>query len=510
MIISHIILIFLFPLFKSDIPLIPLKEDNKNQLLIEVCLTKENKIFNMYLDIDTLYTWVPSSESTINFKKVINDKSSDVKIINSNVSLQYENDKKINGNYISTSCTISKYNLNNFNLISVISTYGIYDKNIEGYFSLGYPYSNEAKSYSILYNLKQNNQIDKKVFSIYFDQSNNGFLLLGKTTNEITDKKNYGLCKIDTNFNNNFGHWYCKIKGLLLGKNIVNDQIINFTDENNNKIKFDFKQIKTFFPIIYILKLEQIYFNKLINEGNCNFGIKNNIFTFTCLENKYNELSDLTLVINDDFGLYISKEDLFIYDEEDKEYEFIFYAKDGINEFILGSHIMKKYSMIFNIDDNQVGMYNSKGKIIKLNDKEEEEKRKEEEERKKQEEKRKEEEERKKQEEKRKEEEERKKQEEKRKDEEERKKQEEKRKEEERKKQEEKKQDNPVNPKKEENINQKESDNNKGGFGIIIIILIILILIIFIYRYYKKKKYLSSNYFYKEIFNAGTQLEDKF
>ena len=352
--IFHIIIIFLFSLIKSDIPVISLKEDNKNQLLIEVCLTKENKYFNMYLDIDNLYTWVPSSESTINFKKTINDKSSDVKIINSNVSVQYEKDKKqLNGNFISTSCTISKYNLNNFNLISVISTYGIYDKNIEGYFSLGYPYSNEAKSYSILYNLKKNNQIDKKIFNIYFDESNNGFLLIGKTTNEITDKKNIGLCNIDTNFNDNFGHWYCKIKGLLLGNNILNDQIINFNDDNNNKIKFDYKETKTFFPIIYILKLEQMYFNKLINEGNCNFGIKKEIFTFTCLGNKYNELSDLTLVINDDFGLYISKDDLFIYDEKDKEYEFIFYSKDGINEFILGSHIMKKYSMIFNIDNNQ-------------------------------------------------------------------------------------------------------------------------------------------------------------
>ncbi len=490
MIIPHIILIFLFSLIKSEIPLIPLKEDNKNQLLIEVVLTKESKFFNMYLDIDTLYTWVPSSECKINFKKVLNDKSSDVAIINSNVTLQYENEHKINGNFISTSCTISKYNLNNFNLISVISTYGIYDKNIEGYFGLGYPYSNQAKIYSILYNLKKYNQIDKKVFTIYFDQSNKGFLLLGKTTNEINDKKNYGLCNIDTNFNNNHGHWYCKIKGLLLGKSISKDQIINFSDEKNNKIKFDYKQIKTFFPIIYILKLEQMYFNKLINEGNCNFGIKKEIFTFTCLGNKYNELSDLTLVINDDFGLYISKDDLFIYDEEDKEYEFIFYAKDGINEFVLGSHIMKKYTMTFNIDDNQVGMYNSKGKIIKLNEKEEEEEKRKEEEKKKEEEKRKEE--------------ERKKKEEKRK-EEERKKEEEKRKEEER-----KKQDNPVNPKKEEKVNENDSDNNKVGFGIIIIILIILILIFFMYRYHKRKKHLSSNYFYKEIFNSGTQLEDKF
>lgn len=72
-----------------------------------------------------------------------------------------------------------------------------------------------------------------------------------------------------------------------------------------------------------------------------------------------------------------------------------------------------------------------------------------------------------------------------------------------------KKKDNPINPKKGENIGQKESDNNINFFGIVIIILIILISIFIFYRHYKRKKQLSSNYFYKEIFNSGTQLEDK-
>ena len=161
---GNLIIIFLLILIiKSDIPEIPIIDDSKNQY-IEVCLSKDNQCFKMIFDIDSLYTWVPSSENTKDFNKKFNEKASDVQSINSNINVQYEDSKKISGKLLSSSSIIANTNLNNFQFISMTSSDNEYDKTIEGYFSLGYPYSNDGKTYSILINLEKNNHIKKKSF----------------------------------------------------------------------------------------------------------------------------------------------------------------------------------------------------------------------------------------------------------------------------------------------------------------------------------------------------------
>ena len=491
-------LIYLFQISKSEISEIEITENNYIQH-IQICLTQENQCFNTIVDINSLYTWIPGSENKINFQKVFYEKSSDINIINDNITVMYEDNKrKINGKILSSKCLIANNNFNNFNFINVYSTEYIYDKKLEGYFGLGYPFTNEGKVYSSLMNFEKNNYINKKVFSIYYKE-NKGKLLLGRIPNEINnDNKNFGFCNIENNFKNDFGIWFCQIKGLILGKT-MKDTIIDFED-NNNKIRFDYNLNKTLFPINYILKIEQIYFHNLIEKGDCNFGVKKNYFTFTCSENNYNELTDLTLLLNNNIGLFISKNDLFIYDEIDKEYEFIFYSKDGVKDFSLGSDLLKKYYMVFNMDDNQIGFYNNQNKLINFNNEEEERKKEEEEKKKKEEEEKK----------KKEEEEKRKKEyeEERKKEEEEKKKKEEEEKS--KKEEEEKKKDNPINP----NNNDKKNDkNNDGGFsfGKFILIIFIFIILFIGFRYYKRKKS-SSGYYYKaanELFNSGIQLEDQ-
>ena len=489
-----IITIFsLLLIIKTDIPEIQIIDDLKNHYqYIEVCLTKDNQCFNLLFDIDSLYTWVPSSENTKEFNKKFNEKASDIQTINSNINVQYENTKKITGKLLSTVSTIAKTNLNNFQFISVSSNEEIYDKSLEGYFGLGYPYTNDGKTYSILMNLEKNNHIKKKVFTVTFNKEKKGTLLLGTIPNNINnDMNNYGTCNIESSFSNDYGHWFCKMKGLLLGKNLSNDKMINFDDNSNNKFKFDYKNPKSVLPINYLLKIQELYFNKLIDNSQCSFAMNKGYFTFSCSSNNYNELSELIFVVNDEFGFLINKDDLFDYNEENKKYDFIFYGNNA-NEFILGSNILKKFSMVFNMDENKIGMYNSENKIIKiaeLKKKEEEEKKKKEEEEKK-----------------KKEEEEKKKKEE-----------------EEKKKKEEEQKKSPLIPEEKNPNNPKQNDEptiivpkKKGEgftFGKFILIIIICIALFFGYRYYKRKKSSnSSNFYYKaanELFNSGIQLEEQ-
>ena len=497
---------FLLLIIKTDIPEIQIIDDLKNQYqYIEVCLTKDNQCFNLLFDIDSLYTWVPSSENKQEFNKKFNEKVSDIQTINSNINVKYENKKSITGKLLSTVSTIAKTSLNNFQFISVSSNEENYNKTTEGYFGLGYPYTNDGKTYSILMNLEKNNHIKKKVFTVVFNKEKKGTLLLGTIPNNINnDMKNYGTCNIESSFSNDYGHWYCKMKGLLLGKSLVNDKMIKFDDNSNNKFKFDYKNPRSIVPISYLLQIQELYFYKLIDNSQCTFSMYKGFFSFSCSSNNYNELNEIILIVNDEFGYLISKEDLFVYNDEIKKYDFIFYGNNA-NEFIIGSNILKRFSMVFNMDENKIGMYNSDNKIIKMDElkkKEEEEKKKKEEEEKK-----------KKEEEKKKKEEEEKKK----KEEEEKKKKEE---EEKKKKEEEKKKPliddkNPNNPKQNEEPTIIVPKKPSGGFtfGKFILIVIICIALFFGYRYYKRRKGSnSSNFYYKaanELFNSGIQLEEQ-
>ena len=113
---NYIIIYFLIILIKAEITEIQITDDTKNQY-IEVCLSKDNQCFNLIFDIDSLYTWVPSSENTKDFNKKFNEKASDVQSINSNINVQYEDSKKLSGKLLSSSSVISKTNLNNFQFI---------------------------------------------------------------------------------------------------------------------------------------------------------------------------------------------------------------------------------------------------------------------------------------------------------------------------------------------------------------------------------------------------------
>ena len=140
-------LIYLFQISKSEISEIEITENNYIQH-IQICLTQENQCFNTIVDINSLYTWIPGSENKINFQKVFYEKSSDINIINDNITVMYEDNKrKINGKILSSKCLIANNNFNNFNFINVYSTEYIYDKKLEGYFGLGYPFTNEGKVY---------------------------------------------------------------------------------------------------------------------------------------------------------------------------------------------------------------------------------------------------------------------------------------------------------------------------------------------------------------------------
>ena len=111
----------------------------------------------------------------------------------------------------------------------------------------------------------------------------------------------------------------------------------------------------------YLINLETEYFNDLLNNGYCNFGIKNNLYSFTCFKDSYDllqNLGNISIILNN-WKIDLTINNLFKFDSIDDEYEFMLYAEENNKDFIFGSNFLKQFIMTFNEDEEKIGFYNN-------------------------------------------------------------------------------------------------------------------------------------------------------
>ena len=474
----------------SDIEL----KDLNSSKSIQMCYSVQRECFSLLLDLDSPYTWVPSKNNpNTNIVKKLDENSYGVNVVARDIILSYDN-KKLKMIEAKTKINLAKKEISTFPILlaSDSEDFG----NTPGIFGLGYSYTESSKKYSMIHNLKSFKAINKKIFSMVYEKNKAGYLLIGDTPRNI-DSNLLANCSFDMNMAKN-GHLYCRTKSMIFGKYYFNDKRIDFNEESN-LIGFDYKIPQTIIPFEFFTEISKEIFSSLIDSKECSFELNKNInlYEISCNKNNYNELKDITIVIND-FGLNIPTNNLLSYDSKSKLYKFVIYSNTDAKIIRLGNELLKNYIMIFDLEEDKISFYN-KEKIIKIakNSDEEEEmikddkKKKEEEEEKKRKQEEDEEEKRKERKRKQEEEERRRKHEE---EEEERRRQEEeekirKKKEEE---EEKKRQEEIENKRKkeEEEMNKTIEQNKKTRSRTWTVIIIILILVAgyFIFSFIRKKK----------------------
>ena len=168
-------------------------EDGVKTVLI--CYSNEKQCFNQILDINSPFTWVASKDNPNPFiLKKFEEKTYGVNIISSNVILQYEKGKKIQGKHLQSTIYVSRKTIYTFPYITAYnsSDFG----NITGVFGLGYPYSNISKTYSMFQNLYKFGYIKQRIFSIVFEKYKRGNLYLGQIHRDVPIEK-YSNCSLD-------------------------------------------------------------------------------------------------------------------------------------------------------------------------------------------------------------------------------------------------------------------------------------------------------------------------
>ena len=239
-------------------------------------------------------------------------------------------------------------------LTTNIETYYNYiiNNKYESLLALCYIANDNLQAFSLLHQMN----LKYKVITI-----TNQHIIFGKTDSIIKDYTHYGTCSLINNDyaspNKENQFWECTLLGVS-AYIPQSSQLSLFNMKLNNVVMFEYGVNKTYFPIEMLLQFEVEVFRDAIDDDICVFGIKNDVYTFTCNDKILTkEFPNFKLEIGY-FIMTINGKELFIYDKINNEYEFGIYAIDSNKKFILGKNILGKYILVYDKTHEYFGMYN--------------------------------------------------------------------------------------------------------------------------------------------------------
>ena len=205
---------------------IKLKYDDNGRPISSVCLGSKNLCLSLRLDTDYIDTLVHSSASNKNIKNKydasLSKKSSTIK---NDVEINY-NSNKLKADLIKDSIEIDSLEIKKGQFYSIKEGDSEDLDKIEGILGMGYPSNTEQEKNSIMIQLFVNGFLDSKIWTVDLSDKKNGYIYPDKKI----DSKNIGT-DLDL-INNEEGHCLIKIKYILLGKNIKNDNNIEFDNDS--------------------------------------------------------------------------------------------------------------------------------------------------------------------------------------------------------------------------------------------------------------------------------------
>jgi len=334
-----------FILSSSDIKL---AYDDFGRPYSSVCLGTKSLCLSLRLDTDYVDTLVHDSTSKKDIKNKydssISKKSSKIK---ENVDIKY-NSKTLKADLIKDTIELDSLDIKKAFFYSIKEGDCEDLDKIEGILGLGYATKADQEKNSFMTQLYVNGYLDSKIWTIDLSDKSKGYI--------IPDKK-IGGKDIGTDLeliNNEEGHWFIKIKSILLGNDIKKDTNLEFG--NDSQMKISTSEIKSSINLDILKKIGDGYFKKLIDSSECKFETIGKYSTYTCKSNNYDDIKPISLIFND-FGILIPKEKILVKDSKNNNYEFILSNYDGEKNNVLGIDLLKGKKLVFNCDKMIFGLY---------------------------------------------------------------------------------------------------------------------------------------------------------
>ena len=368
------------------------KINNKNYYTIPLEIGTPGEEYEVQVDTSTATSWIPTSQcQNCKLAHRLYDEEDSRTSSPTDIHIVIEDeDGNVEGYQMSDNIKLGSYKLKQYGFVGVTRLADNFRDHHQGKLGLGYKsHYLKDEEFNFLEKLKRHNLISKKIFSINSINDKKGMLFVG----DIPGKEYNSYCNVtetddlDDMYKES---WVCQLTHVGVfekEKGIFNK--IKYYDalENNNLVSFD-----SAYDYIAVPISEKQHIEKLLDkaelqckerkksqskngEGSLRNRIREQEVTITC-ETDFNELKEKDLALSfvlQGYSYSLPLEQLFVKASNGNGMDMLIkYIDDENAIWTFGYPFMNQFLMIFNMEDNHVGIKKLKKTalpIISINNK---------------------------------------------------------------------------------------------------------------------------------------------
>ena len=356
----------------------------------KICMGQySEQCFDLIPDFSSPYTWVNSNKCEfIPLPKFESDKSSTFHPIEVRKTRKIDN-YEIEGIIGEDTLSFPQFDLRKvkFLLVDQYTNDPIKGKYIEGMLGLGFAHSSE-EGYSFIDLLVKQGVIKERIFTYEYQNENTARMKFGVVPKKVIDDyTHFGTCNLgikeydfdeewskinhtneyDIHYKYTKPIWECTPFSIYLEDNNGNKEIYD-SPNNIESLYIDINEDGTIVPFSFLFFLESTLFKKAIAKGDCSFykNKENDYYSFKCVAD--NPELDFTY-INIEFEkwkIHLDLNDENLFYSYSNEKRFNFYSRPDEKQWRIGNSIAKYFIVIYDMDNQIIGLYN-KTSIIYAN-----------------------------------------------------------------------------------------------------------------------------------------------
>ena len=353
------------------------KINNKNYYTIPLLVGTPEEEYEVQVDTSSATSWIPSShcQNCILSHRLYEEEDSRTSSPTDTLIEIEDEDGNVEGYQVSDNIKLGDYKLKQYGFVQVTKVANDFRDHYQGKLGLGYKsHYLKDEEFNFLEKLKKNNLIKKKIFTINAINEKKGMLFVG----DIPGKEYNSYCNVtDTDELDDMykESWVCELTHVGVfdkEKGIFNK--IKYYDELKNKrvVNFD-----SGYDYIAVPVSEKEHIEKLLDKAKLeckerkksqpknpsNDKLRNRIreeeITINCKANM-NEIKEKNLALSfilQGYSYSLPLELLFTKGSNNNEVEMLIkYIDDEEAIWTFGYPFMNQFLMIFNMEDNHVGI----------------------------------------------------------------------------------------------------------------------------------------------------------
>ena len=348
---------------------------NKNYYTIPLQIGTPEEEYELQIDTSTSTSWIPSyrCKNCIMARRLFDPEDSRTSSPTNTFIKIEDEDGDVEGYQTADNIKLGTYKLKQFSFVAVTKVGDNFMDHYQGKLGLGYGnYFLKNEEFNFLEQLKKNSLISKKIFTINAINDKKGMLFIG----DLPGKEYNTFCnvtntdKLDDLYKES---WVCELSHVGIfdkSKNMFNKIKLYEELKNNKLVSFD-----SAYDYIAVPISEKETIKKLLDEANilCRESKKGNLklskdfrhrirdeeVSLICKTN-LDELKNKNLALSfvlQDFSYSLPFESLFVEGKEEGEMNMLIkYIDDESAIWTFGYPFFNQFLMIFNMEDNHVGM----------------------------------------------------------------------------------------------------------------------------------------------------------